>query len=116
MHIEISTDRNIDSDVNLRQQVVEDIEAALSRFSGRLTRIEVHFSDVNADKGGSADIRCVMEARPAGEAPLAVTHEALTVAEACRGAASKLRRLLDTRFSRQETRHGRETIRNREPS
>ena len=116
MHIEISTDRNIDSDLDLRQQIVEDVEAALSRFDDKLTRIEVHLSDVNADKGGSADIRCVMEARPAGQGPLAVTHEAATVAEACRGAASKLHRLLDTRFSRLETRRGRETIRNREPS
>jgi hypothetical protein len=116
MHIEMSTDRNIDNDSDLRQQIAEDIEAALSRFDDQLTRIEVHLSDVNADKGGSADMRCVLEARPAGQGPLAVTHEAATVAEACRGAASKLYRLLDTRFSRVEARRGRETIRNRAPS
>lgn len=116
MHIEMSTDRNIDGDDDLRQQVVETVENALSRFQDDVTRIEVHLSDVNADKGGDADIRCVMEARPAGQAPLAVTHEAATVAEACRGAASKLQRLLDTRFSRVEARRGRETIRTREPS
>lgn len=116
MHIEISTDRNIDGDVDLRQQVVEDVEAALARFRDQLTRIEVHLSDVNADKGGSDDVRCVMEARPAGQAPLAVTHEAATVTEAHRGAASKLSRLLDTRFSRQEARRGRESIRHKEPS
>lgn len=116
MHIEISTDRNIDGDIALREQVVEDIDAALSRFRDRLTRIAVHLSDANADKGGSDDVRCVMEARPAGQAPLAVTHDAATVPEACRGAVSKLHRLLDTRFSRLETRRGRETIRDREPS
>lgn len=116
MHIEISTDRNIDGDADLRQRVSDDVEAALSRFSDHLTRIEVHLSDVNADKGGSDDIRCVMEARPAGQGPVAVTHEAATVPEACRGAASKLHRLLDKQFSRQEARRGRETIRNAEPS
>jgi hypothetical protein len=56
-----------------------------------------------------------VEARPAGQAPVAVTHHAATVAEAYRGAAAKLSRLLDTRFSRVESRQGRETIRNGEP-
>lgn len=115
MHIEMSTDRNIDSDSDLRQQIAGDIEATLSRFRDQLTRIEVHFSDVNAGKGGRADIRCMLEARPAGQAPLAVTDHAATITEAHRGAASKLYRLLDTRFSRVETHRGRETIRNREP-
>ncbi len=115
MHIEINTDRNIDGDVDLRQQVVEDVEVTLARFGEHLTRIEVHLSDVNGDKGGAADVRCVMEARPAGQGPLAATHQAATVTEAHRGAASKLSRLLDSRFSRLEARRGRETIRNPDP-
>ncbi len=116
MHIEMSTDRNIEGDIDLWHQVSQDIEAALRRFHDHLTRVEVHLSDVNADRGGNADIRCVMEARPAGRTPLAVTHHAATVTEAYRGAASKLQRLLETRFSRMESRRGRETIRTPEPS
>lgn len=116
MHIGMSTDRNIDGDIDLWHQVSEDIEAAVSRVHDQLTRVEVHLSDVNADEGGSADIRCVVEARPAGQPPLAVTHHAATVTEAYRGAASKLQRLLDTRFSRMESRRGRDTIRTPEPS
>ena len=116
MHIEMNTDRTIDGHVDLRQQVTEDVEATLARFSDQLTRVEVHLSDANGNKGGAADVRCVMEARPAGQGPLAATHEAATVTEAHRGAASKLSRLLDTRFSRLEARRGRETIRDLDPS
>jgi hypothetical protein len=39
---------------------------ALRRFASQITRVEVHVADVNAGKQGSADKRCMMEARPAG--------------------------------------------------
>jgi hypothetical protein len=73
--------------------------------------VEVHLSDQNADRGGAADMRCALEARPAGRAPIAVTHAAATVEEACRGAVSKMRNLLDASFGRTKARRGRESIR-----
>jgi hypothetical protein len=111
MHVEVSTDRSVEGDAGLRQQVTEEVEGALARFSDQLTRVEVHLGDENGARGGTTDKRCAMEARPAGLPPVAVTHHAATVAEACRGAVRKLQRLLDTQLGRVESRAGRESIR-----
>ena len=46
------------------------------------------------------DKQCIMEARPAGMQPVAVTHAAATVEQAVDGAAQKLNRLLDSTFGR----------------
>ena len=116
MHIEISTDRHVEGSADLRRDVTEQVTAALSRFGDLLTRVEVHLGDENAGKGGNTDMRCAMEARPAGQAALAVTHNAATLPEAYRGAAGKLQRLLETRFSRVDSRHGRKTIRYDDPN
>ncbi len=110
MQILISTGKSAGSDADLRQQVEDEVAATLSRFSGQVTRVEVHLGDENADKG-SPGMRCAMEARPAGQAPIAVNCTAATITEAYRGAAQKLKNLLDTRFSRAESRGGRESIR-----
>jgi hypothetical protein len=66
MQIEISTDSNIEGREELATHVKGVVESALNRFSDRITRVEVHLSDVNSDKGGEDGIRCVMEARLEG--------------------------------------------------
>lgn len=99
MQIQINTDRNIETDDRLTADVEEAIESALDRFAGRITRVEVHLSDVNADKGGR-DTRCVMEVRVAGLKPVAVDEQADTPRAAARGAAGKLERALNTRLGR----------------
>ena len=66
MHIEISTDNNIEGREELATQLKGLVESALNRFSDRITRVEVHLSDVSSHKGGEDGIRCVMEARPRG--------------------------------------------------
>lgn len=111
MQIEITTDRNIEASDALIGRVETEVEAGLSRFGTRLTRVEVHLGDENAGKSGPADKRCMVEARPAGQQPVAVTHHSPTVDEACRGAVQKLRKLLDTRFGRLDDRKGGESIR-----
>jgi hypothetical protein len=72
----------------------------LKRFEDRITRVEVHLGDVNADKLGTQDKRCLMEARAAGLNPVAVTNQAANLEEAISGAAQKLKRLLDSLFGR----------------
>lgn len=81
---------------SLREQVTH----ALERFGDRLTRVEVFLKDLNADKGG-VDKHCVIEARPAGQDPVAVEHDAANYPEAVGGAAKKLQRLLDHKFGKQ---------------
>ena len=66
MQIEISTDSNIEGREKLATYVKGVVESALNRFSDRITRVEVHLSDVNSYKGSEDGIRCVMEARTRG--------------------------------------------------
>lgn len=103
MQIQINTGRHIDADADLRQSIEDTVSHSLRRFSQRLTRIEVHLTDVNADKGGR-DTRCVMEARAAGVPPVMVDELAHDVQDAVREAAAKLVRALDTRFGRRKRR------------
>jgi hypothetical protein len=78
----------------------EDVNRALGRFKDKLTRLEIHLSDVNGPKFGKQDTLCLIEARPASHRPLAVSMKAATVEAAVRGSLSKLRRALETLFGR----------------
>jgi hypothetical protein len=62
--------------------------------------VELHLSDENGKKSGVDDKRCLMEARLAGLAPIAVSHNAATLTQAIDGAAAKLKRALDTAVDR----------------
>lgn len=111
MQIEVTTDHNIDGGDDLSRGVQAEVDAALSRFRDRLTRVEVHLADENAGKHGAADKRCTLEARPRGMKPLAVTHHAATLDEARDGALRKLETVLERTFGRLDDRKGRDTIR-----
>ncbi|MGY0556685.1 MULTISPECIES: HPF/RaiA family ribosome-associated protein [unclassified Lysobacter] len=94
MKIQLNTDHNIQGDDALAAHVEGVVTDALGRFSTQVTRVEVHLSDLNAAKGGSADKQCMMEARLEGRQPMAVTHQADTMRAAITGATGKLQRLL----------------------
>jgi hypothetical protein len=99
VQIQINTDNQIDGNKTMLADIRSTVERSLGRFSERLTRVEVHLTDVNANKGG-VDIRCVMEARPSGMNPVKVDNMAVDVDKATRGAAEKMVRALDTRFGK----------------
>jgi hypothetical protein len=100
MHIQINTDSNISGREQLATRVQDMVESTLSRFSDRISRIEVHLSDGNGDKGGPDDKRCMMEARLEGRQPTAVTHEAESLDDAVSGAADKLKRVIESTLGR----------------
>lgn len=101
MQIQVNTDRHIHGSEELSAQVRAAIASELSRFSERITRVEVHLSDENgATKGGGADMRCVMEARLNGLQPTAVTEKAESIDLAIVGAAEKLRRAIENTIGR----------------
>ena len=79
--------------------VVTDV---LGHLTARITRVEVHLSDEHGAKHGAEDKRCVMEARPQGLHPTAVTHHAATVHQAVDGAADKLKRALEHAIGRED--------------
>ena len=100
MQVQTNTDRNIEGSVRLSLKVTTVVERALQRFSGRVSRVEVHLSDENSGKGGADDKRCVMEARLEGRPPAAVTHKAATLDQALDGAAVKLARSIGSTLAR----------------
>ena len=102
MQIQVNSNSSVAVHDELAQLVQTNVTHALERFADRITRVEVHLSDVNGDKFGTQDKRCLMEARPAGHDPVAVTDLAGTLEEAIRGAALKLQRRLSTLFGRLE--------------
>jgi hypothetical protein len=102
MQIEISSDNNIDGGEKLNAHVKTVVEEALSRFSKRITRVEVHLHDANSDKGGG-DKCCVMEARLEGRPPMAVTSQEPSIDKAVAGAVSKLKHLVESTLGRESS-------------
>ena len=111
MQIQVHTDRNVDVSNEVVQRIEAELESALSRFGDQITRVEVHLGDESAGRSAGTDKRCMLEARSAGQQPVAVTHHAASVGEACSGAVHKLETLLQSRYGRANNRKGGESIR-----
>ena len=102
MHIQFNTDHSIEGSQAMAQRVEAELRDSLDRFADRITRIEVHVTDVNGGKNSDDDKHCVIEARIAGRAPLSVTHAAASVGQAVDGAAGKLERALESDFAKRD--------------
>lgn len=95
MFVQISTDNQIKSDAESNARLEEQVRTKLKRFEQRLTHVEVHVGDANGHKGGDADKRVSLEARPSGHEPVAVHAEAARVENAVSLAANKAVRALE---------------------
>lgn len=104
MQFQFNTDAHIDGDAILSGKAEQIVTAGLGHLTARLSRVEVHLADANADKGGADDIHCTIEARPEGMKPYTVTHADATVEAALRGGAKKLKSLLDSEFGKLDRR------------
>ena len=108
MQIQVNTDRNLDGSAELITQVEATLESALSRFSNRITRVEVHLSDENgSQKSGSSDKRCVLEARLTGMKPIKVSADGSSHEQALNDAANNLVKLLGRTLDRLYNHKGR---------
>lgn len=96
MQIQFNTDESVEGHEALGRHAEEVVRKVLGRFAEQVTRVEIHLSDVNGQKAGDNDKRCVMEARLAGRQPIAVTEMANSLHQAIDGAAQKLKRSLDS--------------------
>jgi ribosomal subunit interface protein len=105
MQIQINFGNMASSDA-LWDYITGEVETTLERHKDRITRVEVHVQDRNAQKGG-VDKRVMMEARPAGLDPIAVEEQADDVYRAVRSAAEKLATALGRRFEKLADTHGR---------
>lgn len=95
MQVLVNSDHHIVGGEGLTERVQGVVEGRLERFQARITRVEVHLNDLNGNKLGERDKRCMMEARVGGMKPIAVSHEAPTLTEAIHMAADKLERAIE---------------------
>jgi len=106
MQVIVNTDSNVDGTERVAGALETIVEDSLARYGERLTRVEVHLSDGSAGRSSTDDIKCSLEARPAGGTPVVVTQNANTVEEALSGALHKMKSLLDTHFGKLDNRKG----------
>lgn len=100
MKIQVNSDKTINVDANLTRFVEGEVSRILGRFEKRLTRVEIHLSDVDNKKTGRADKRCLIEARPAGDRPLSASAKTAATESAVGEATRKMQRSLTTFFAR----------------
>ncbi|MEP0392719.1 MAG: HPF/RaiA family ribosome-associated protein [Erythrobacter sp.] len=102
MQFQFNSDSSVMGTVNVATRIEEMVREKLSRFGERLTRVEVHVSDVNGTKHGADDKHCMIEARPRGGRPIGVTGRADKVDAAARRAANILAQRLERLFGKEE--------------
>jgi hypothetical protein len=73
MKIQVNSDKTITVDASLIRFVEGEVRRVLGRFAIRLTRAEIHLSDVDNRKRGQTDKRCLIEVRPTGARPLSAS-------------------------------------------
>ena len=103
MLFQVNTDSSIEGHEALTDQVETTVRERFSRYSDRITRVEVHLGDVS---GGANDKRCMIEVRPTGLAPVVASDEAATVEQAVGGASAKVISALERTFGKLTSRKG----------
>lgn len=96
MKIQFNTDKNIQGTETLERVVSEKVNHDLKHFVDKVTRIEVHLSDQNADKAGPDDIQCKIEARVEGLQPVMVVSKSSSKEIALDDAIDKMKATLGT--------------------
>ncbi len=91
---------NIQSSQALTDKATEAVESALRHVASQVTRVEVHLHDDNAKKSAADDKRVTMEARIAGQQPLAVDHASDDLYHSITEAAGKLGRAVKTKLDK----------------
>lgn len=104
MKIQVNTGPNTDGREAMIRHAESVVAATLGHLTEHITRVEIHLSDENGEKGGSTDKRCVMEARLEQHQPIAVTQDAASIHQAIDDAADKLKHALDHALARRSAR------------
>lgn len=102
MNIEIRTDKNIQNSERLIDYIRAELTTKFQRYGEKITLFSVHLSDENAAKGGDNDLRCLIEARPAGLKPVTAAHKAGNIDAAIHGAMDRLKHGLEHLFEKKE--------------
>ena len=102
MQFQFNTDSSVMGTAEVSTRIEAQVRHRLARFAERLTRLEVHVSDVNGRKAGGDDKHCTIEARPRGGRPIGVTGKAADVDAAARIAANMMAERLERVFGKAE--------------
>ena len=101
MKILINSDSSIAMNAKLAKCVVGEATELLDRFSDRLTRVEVHLSDIDRGKTGKVDKRCLVEVRAAGMKPFVASAQTKEIRTSVNQALRKMVRALNTFLGKQ---------------
>jgi len=104
--ININTSNNVAGRDALVTHYESTVRSRLSRFEGRLTRVEVHLGDLNSAHKDGDDKSCMIEARPAGMGPVSASDQRATHEMAAAGALDKIVVALERAFGKQTDRKG----------
>ena len=116
MKIQVNTNSSIEGTEDVAEMVRSTVHAALDRYGDRLTRVEAHLSNEDGTTGEDRrGMRCLVEARPSGLDPLAVTGTGDTAEHAAHDATRKMQSLLDGTFGRIDARNADEIVRRHRP-
>ncbi len=102
MQFQFNTDSSVMGTEEVATRIENQVRQKLARFEDRLTRLEVHVTDVNGRKHGADDKHCTIEARPRGGRPIGVTGKAADVDAAARIAAGTMAERLERVFGKAE--------------
>lgn len=96
MLVDVNTDKNIKSSERLIEYCKSMVESELDRFAEYITRVDIHLTDENGEKGGEDDKRCLIETKLKGKSPVAVKNTASNIDDAISGAIDKITKVLET--------------------
>lgn len=108
MEIKVNTDNTIDRHQGLDERVRDLVESSVGRFE-QVHRVDVHLSNQNGQKHEDGDNYCMMEARVSGYEPVVVHAHGADLHQSISGAASKLKRALDSALGRLNDKNKRTT-------
>lgn len=91
---------DVESSQALTDHCNDAVDSALRHVASQVTRVEIHLHDDNANKSAADDKRCTMEARIAGEQPLAVDHASDDLYKSITEAAGKLGRAVKSKIEK----------------
>jgi hypothetical protein len=115
MEVLVHSESAVDVRPDLDRHVRGVLTSRLARYRDRLTRVSVGFADENRRQVGVPDLRCTIEARPAGLDPVAVTANAPGLVACFDAAVEKLMSVLQTRLGKEADHKGAPSIRRSGP-
>jgi hypothetical protein len=104
VEIGVRTDRHVSAGDDLVSFVGFEMVAGLGPCADRVLSACVHLTTDWSTHDGRPVLRCLLEVRPAGHAPLAVIHRAAEQEDAVRAAIADVRGLLERMFRRIDAR------------